>query len=97
MATHVVKYRGAIMGKLNVIISDDTDTKFRQEVFKRKGMKKGNLTEAIEEAMKLWIKSDLIESIKQKALSKGVTTADMKQLIDALKTQGRASLPPLNY
>ena len=95
MATHVVKYRGAIMGKLNVIISDDTDTKFRQEVFKRKGMKKGNLTEAIEEAMKLWIKSDLIESIKQKALSKGVTTADMKQLVDALKTQGRTSLPTL--
>jgi len=92
---HVVKYRGAIMGKLNVVISEDIDTKFRQEVFKRKGMKKGNLTEALEEAMTLWIKSDFIENIKRKALSKGVTTADMKLLVDALKTQGKDSLSAL--
>lgn len=44
------------MGKLNVVISDDLDAKFREEVFKRKGMKKGNLTEAIEEALELWLK-----------------------------------------
>ena len=43
------------MGKLNIKIRRDVDTKFREEVFKRKGMKKGNLTEAVEEAMLLWI------------------------------------------
>lgn len=44
------------MAKLNIVISDDLDTKFRKEVFQRKGMKKGNLTEAIEEAIDLWLK-----------------------------------------
>ena len=43
------------MGKLNVQIPENVDAKFREEVFKRKGMKKGNLTEALEEAMLLWI------------------------------------------
>jgi len=43
------------MGKLNLKVKDQVDRKFREEVFKRKGMKKGNLTEAIEEAMLLWI------------------------------------------
>ena len=43
------------MGKLNVKVKRDIDAKFREEVFRRKGMKKGNLTDAIEEAMILWI------------------------------------------
>jgi hypothetical protein len=43
------------MGKLNIKIQDGIDAKFREEVFKRKGMKKGNLTDALEEAMLLWI------------------------------------------
>lgn len=45
------------MAKINLIISDDIDKKFREEVFKRKGMKKGNLTDALEEAIMLWVKS----------------------------------------
>jgi len=43
------------MGRLNVSVKDDIESKFRENVFKRKGMKKGNLTKAIEEAMLLWI------------------------------------------
>jgi hypothetical protein len=43
------------MGKLNVIIREDIDQKFREEVFTRKGMKKGNLTKAVEEAMLMWV------------------------------------------
>ena len=43
------------MGKLNVVVKDEIDSKFREEVFKRKGMKKGNLTKAVEEAMLLWV------------------------------------------
>jgi hypothetical protein len=43
------------MGKLNLKIKDDVDQKFRATVFRRKGLKKGNLTEAVEEAMLLWI------------------------------------------
>jgi len=54
------------MGKYNVSIRDKLDRKFREEVFKRKGMKKGNLTEAVEEAMLMWIGGNKTEE-KQKA------------------------------
>lgn len=43
--------------KLTVLIKDDLDDRFRETVFKTKGMHKGNLTEALEEAMECWIKS----------------------------------------
>ena len=43
------------MGNIKVILPDDLEQKFREEVFKSKGMKKGNLTIAIEEAIKNWI------------------------------------------
>jgi hypothetical protein len=43
------------MAKLTVLIKDDLDEKFREAVFKKKGMHRGNITEAIEEAIDLWI------------------------------------------
>ena len=43
------------MGKINLAIDDNLDEKFRVAVAKKKGMRKGNLTKAMEEAMKLWI------------------------------------------
>ena len=46
------------MGKINVVVDDKVEKKFRDTVFKRKGMKKGNLTDAVEEAMLLWVTSD---------------------------------------
>lgn len=42
------------MGKINLDIDDKVEKKFREAVFKKKGMKKGNLTQAVEEAMLLW-------------------------------------------
>jgi len=38
-----------------VILPDDLEEQFRKEVFNRLGMRKGNLTIAIEEAIKNWI------------------------------------------
>jgi len=43
------------MGTLKVTIPDDLEKKFREEIFKTKGMKKGNISKAVEEAIKLWI------------------------------------------
>ena len=43
------------MGAIKVILPDELEEEFRSEVFKSKGMKKGNLTLAIEEAIKMWI------------------------------------------
>jgi len=45
------------MGRMDVIITDDLEMKFRQEVFKSIGMKKGNISLAIEEAIKMWIEN----------------------------------------
>ena len=42
--------------KLTVLIQDDLDTKFREAIFKSKGMYRGNITEAIEEAIEMWIR-----------------------------------------
>jgi hypothetical protein len=41
--------------KLTVLIDDKLDEKFRETVFKKKGMHRGNITEAIEEALDMWI------------------------------------------
>lgn len=41
--------------KLTVLIRDDLDEEFRNAVFRKMGMHKGNLSEAIEDAMRMWI------------------------------------------
>ena len=43
------------MGRMYVILPDDLEEQFRKEVFNRFGMKKGNITIAIEEAIRNWI------------------------------------------
>lgn len=43
------------MGKMNVVLDDKLEEKFRRAIFETKGMKKGNISEAIEEAIELWI------------------------------------------
>lgn len=47
--------------KLTVLIEDDLDERFREAVFKSKGMHRGNITEAIEEAIELWIREQTKE------------------------------------
>jgi hypothetical protein len=41
--------------KLTVLIKDELDEQFRNAVFQCKGMRKGNITEAVQEAMLMWI------------------------------------------
>jgi hypothetical protein len=43
------------MGKMNIVLKDDVEQKFRKAVFERKGMKKGNISEALEEAINQWM------------------------------------------
>jgi hypothetical protein len=50
--------------KWTIIIDDELDEKFRKAVFETKGMHKGNLTEAMEEAMQLWMKKQEIKERK---------------------------------
>lgn len=43
------------MGKINIVLKDELEERFRRAVFESKGMKKGNISEAMEEALNLWI------------------------------------------
>lgn len=43
------------MGKMNIVLNDETERKFREAVFRRKGMKKGNISDALEEAINQWM------------------------------------------
>jgi hypothetical protein len=49
------------MGKMNIVLDDKLEQKFREAVFKVKGMKKGNISKAIEEALLCWIEKQNIE------------------------------------
>jgi len=43
------------MGRIDVVLPDDLEKRLRDAVFQRKGMKRGNLKQAIHEAIILWI------------------------------------------
>jgi len=45
------------MTALNVEISVSLDQRFRDTVYQRKGLRKGAITEAVTEALKMWISS----------------------------------------
>jgi hypothetical protein len=42
--------------RLYLTVDTDLEKRFREEVAKRLGMKKGNLQTAIEEAIRLWLR-----------------------------------------
>jgi len=43
------------MGKLSLTINDNLEKRFRDTVYQRKGYRKGNISEAVEESFELWI------------------------------------------
>ena len=45
------------MGKINIALDDNVEEKFRKAVYQRMGMKKGNISKALEEAIEHWIKT----------------------------------------
>ncbi len=53
------------MGKLNIAVKKEVDDSFRREVFRRKGLKKGNIKQAVEEAMLLWINTTQNSNIEE--------------------------------
>lgn len=46
------------MGRIDVILRDDLEKEFRMAVAKSLGMKKGNLTVAIEDAIRQWVEAE---------------------------------------
>ena len=44
--------------RIDVYLSEEEERRFRETVFKRKGMKKGNISEAMGEAVLLWMNTE---------------------------------------
>lgn len=40
---------------MNIVLTDEQEKRFRKSVYENKGYKKGNISEAIEEAIDMWI------------------------------------------
>ena len=55
--SYILERSITIMGKMNIVISDETERRFRLAVAHQLGLKKGNISRAIEEAIDLWIRS----------------------------------------
>ena len=45
------------MARIDVVLSDDVEREFREEIAKELGFKKGNISIAIEEAVKMWMEA----------------------------------------
>ena len=46
------------MPQINLNITDDLDKEFRKKVFEKKGLRKGAMTEAIIEALGMWMEQE---------------------------------------
>ncbi len=49
------------MGRIDIVLSDEVEKELREAIVKELGMKKGNISIAIEEAIKMWIESKRIK------------------------------------
>lgn len=52
--------------RIDVYLPADREKRFKEEVFKRKGMKKGNISEAVGEAILLWINAEPSKTVRRK-------------------------------
>lgn len=82
------------MGRIDAVLPDKLEERFRMEVARRYGIRKGNLLKAISEAVEMWISTDeskriarmLAKPIRDKAASIGVK----QHAVEALATTGLA-------
>jgi hypothetical protein len=84
------------MGRIDAIIPEELESKLRIEVVKRLGGKKGDLQKAIEEAIKLWINSPIIEALKATAMNTNLNSNERQVAADNLGEVGYPAIYALN-
>ena len=52
------------MTRMNVVIDDKLEERFRKTIADTKGLRKGNISEALEEAIEAWIEERARELVK---------------------------------
>ncbi len=60
------------MGEMKIVLPDELEEKFREEIFKTKGMKKGNISESVAEAIEMWIETNPEEVHEEKSETWGI-------------------------
>jgi Arc/MetJ-type ribon-helix-helix transcriptional regulator len=81
------------VGRIDVILPDELEHKLRMEVGKRMGAKRGNLTEAIKEAIDLWLKQEEVDRLAERAIQKGISISEKNNIINTLFTYHHAAIP----
>ncbi len=52
------------MARINIVVSDKVEEKFRETVFRKYGMKKGNMMKAADQALQEWIEKEKAKRYK---------------------------------
>lgn len=47
-----------VMGRMQIVLSNQLEEKLRKKAAEKKGMKKGSISEAVSEAVEKWIKDN---------------------------------------
>lgn len=84
------------MGRIDAIIPDELESRLRMKIIERFGGKKGDLQIAIEDAVKLWVESDVIKELEETATSNATTSLTKDKAIDTLGKMGKVSLNALS-
>jgi TPP-dependent pyruvate/acetoin dehydrogenase alpha subunit len=83
------------MARIDAVIDDILEQRFRLKLTEKFGGRKGGLSRALEEAIDLWIKSDSVELLKKRLLEGGLTESEFRDTVDSLKKHGKASIRAL--
>jgi len=86
---------GEDLGRLDAIIPDDLESKFRIEVIKRLGGKKGDLQRAVEGAIYLWINRPAVEKLKSQATNPRLLPMEREDATKLLGEMGDSAIDAL--
>ena len=82
------------MGRIDAVLDDKLDDRFRMEVAHRYGLKKGVMLRAISEAIEAWTATDQSRAIARKTAKtvreRGTSVGVKQHAVEALATMGLA-------
>ncbi len=78
------------MGRIDIILPDDLEDKLKMEAGKRLGAKRGAFTEAIKDAIGLWLDPETMK-IVEKYSSNKYLDAETKQIVEKYRTKDNES------
>ena len=79
------------MGRIDAIIDDNVISEFKIAIIKRLGGKKGDFSKALEQAMELWCKQDVLNNLKEAGM-KASTITEMLDTVKTIKTYGKVGI-----